>query len=262
MGKSFAEIAKEREEFVAMSNEIVRGGHFDLTAQQLKIILYIISKIKPDDDVDTWYTIEIVDLCRCCGIKLTGSTYYTRLKADLKKLTFRKWYPVPNSADEYSLSWLGDVKLSKGSGTVTIIFNPFMGPYLFQLKENYTQYELLRILTFESKYSIRLYMLLKSYIYLDKLKKNIPQQVTLDVDWLRNSFVPKGYEDWRDFSKRILYVGIEEINEKSDEFHIEMETIKDRKNNRIENVKFILTPATTEQTDNARKIRKEKLKDE
>ena len=241
VGKSFAEIAKEREEFVAMSNEIVRGGHFDLTAQQLKIILYIISKIKPDDDVDTWYTIEIVDLCRCCGIKLTGSTYYTRLKADLKKLTFRKWYPVR---------------------TVTIIFNPFMGPYLFQLKENYTQYELLRILTFESKYSIRLYMLLKSYIYLDKLKKNIPQQVTLDVDWLRNSFVPKGYEDWRDFSKRILYVGIEEINEKSDEFHIEMETIKDRKNNRIEKVKFILTPATTEQTDTARKIRKEKLKDE
>ena len=128
VGKSFAEIAKEREEFVAMSNKIVRGGHFDLTAQQLKIILYIISKIKPDDDVDTWYTIEIVDLCRCCGIKLTGSTYYTRLKADLKKLTFRKWYPVPNSADEYSLSWLGDVKLSKGSGTFTIIFNPFMGP--------------------------------------------------------------------------------------------------------------------------------------
>ena len=39
VGKSFAEIAKEREEFVAMSNEIVRGGHFDLTAQQLKIIM-------------------------------------------------------------------------------------------------------------------------------------------------------------------------------------------------------------------------------
>lgn len=260
MRKTIGDIVREREEFVVMSNELIRNGQYDLTAQQLKIILYIISKIKPDDDVDTWYSIEIVDLCKCCGINITESgTYYTRLKADLKKLTFRTWFSLPGSDAEYSISWLGDVKISKGTGTVTIIFNPFMAPYLFKLKENYTQYELQKVLTFTSKYSIRMYILLKSFIYEDKLKKNIPQTVTLDIDKFRKSMVPKGYEEWRDFSKRILSVGVEEINAKSDEFHVELDTVKDKFSGKVLKVRFILTAASAEQSDGARKIRKEKL---
>ena len=68
MSKSREDIARQREEYVVLSNQLIRQGNYDLTAQQLKIILYIISKIRPNDDVYTWYTIRITDLCRCCGL--------------------------------------------------------------------------------------------------------------------------------------------------------------------------------------------------
>ena len=263
MARTRTDVVKEREEFVVMRNDLIRNTQFDLTAQQMKIILYIISKIMPNDGVDTWYTIEIRDLCRCCGIKITESgVYYNRLKTDLKKLTWRNWHQLDSSDTEYSISWIGDVKISKGSGTVSIIFNPFMEQYLFMLRENYTQYELQRILTFTSKYSIRLYMLLKSFCYDDKLKRNIPQTITLDLDRLRGSFVNRGYEEWRDFSRRILNVGVSEINEKSDDFHLEMDTVQDKMTNKVVKVKFILTSPSLEQTENARAVRKEKLAEE
>lgn len=259
MSKADQDVIREREEYVALSNRLIRQGHYDLTAQQMKIIFYIISKIRPTDDVYTWYSIEIRDLCRCCGIRITDSgVYYKRLKTDLKKLTWRSWFSLPDSEWENSISWLGDVAISKGSGLIKVIFNPFMGTFLFQLKENYTQYELQKILTFSSKYTIRVYVLLKSFIYQDKLDRNIPHSILLDLDRLRFSLVARGYEDWRDFYKRILGVALAEINEKSDEFHVEIETIRDR-SNKIEKVRFILTAATAEQTDRAKAIRKEKL---
>jgi predicted transcriptional regulator len=105
-------------------------------------------------------------------------------------------------------------------------------------------------------------MLLKSFCYDDKLKRNIPQTITLDLDRLRGSFVNKGCEEWRDFSRRILNVGVSEINEKSDDFHLEMDTVQDKMTNKVVKVKFILTSPSLEQTENARAVRKEKLAEE
>ena len=62
MARTRTDVVKEREECVVMRNDLIRNTQFDLTAQQMKIILYIISKIMPNDGVDTWYTIEIRDL--------------------------------------------------------------------------------------------------------------------------------------------------------------------------------------------------------
>jgi len=259
LSKSREDIARQREEYVVLSNQLIRQGNYDLTAQQLKIILYIISKIRPNDDVYTWYTIRITDLCRCCGIKISESgTYYNRLKTDLKKLTFRSWFSMPDSEWENSISWLGDVGINRGSGEIKVIFNPFMAPLLFHLKENYTQYELQKILTFSSRYSIRVYMLLKSYTYQSKLENNIPHGVTLDLDRLRNALVTKGYEDWRDFHKRVLSVALDEINTRSDDFHVEIETIKDRYN-KVAKVKFVFTAADALQSDQARAARENKF---
>ena len=37
MSKADQDVIREREEYVALSNRLIRQGHYDLTAQQMKI---------------------------------------------------------------------------------------------------------------------------------------------------------------------------------------------------------------------------------
>lgn len=48
-------------------------------------------------------------------------------------------------------------------------------PYLLQLKERFTRYELKNILYFKNKYSIRIYELLKQYEKIGKREINIKE---------------------------------------------------------------------------------------
>ena len=87
-----------------------------------------------------------------------------------------------------------------------------MKPYLLQLKKNFTQYELIYTLQFKSKYTIRLYELIKSIHYreLEEYKRVFK---TEEIKELLNG---EKYTQYRDFKQRVLLPSIKEINENSD----------------------------------------------
>ena len=87
-----------------------------------------------------------------------------------------------------------------------------MKPFLLQLKENFTQYELLWTLNFKSKYSIRFYELVKSIHYhdLDTYSREF------DLDELRRILGAETYKTYQTFKVRVLEPAIQEINSYSD----------------------------------------------
>jgi plasmid replication initiation protein len=95
-----------------------------------------------------------------------------------------------------------------------------MKPYLLQLKEKFTEYELIYTLNFKSKYSIRLYEFLKSIHY---NKKEAYTQI-IPINKFQ-SMLDSPYTTFKDFHTRVLKPAQKEINSYSDiVFSYELET--------------------------------------
>lgn len=259
MGSSRQKILSDREQYVVKANDLIRRTRYDLTAQQQKIVLYCISKIKPEDDINTRYEINITELANACGLKIDeGGKYYTTLKRDLDKLTTRQWCTLDNGI-RMTISWIGDAMIIPLNSTVYITFNPHMQPYLFDLKEKYTQYKLQNVLVFRGKYSIRLYELLRSYTTQRNLKEYREAEITLTVEELRALLDVNGYKDWREFNRRVIAPAIEEINIRAEDIHILYYPIRGERSRSTEKINFVIEPADPKQQARAEKARRKKL---
>lgn len=247
----------DRNQYVVKANDLIRKTRYNLTTQQQKIVLFAISKIKPDDDVHTQYELNLDELCEACGLNLdAGGYYYTSLKEDLKKLSKREWCVMPDGT-ERTISWIGDATIIPLNSTVYITFNPNMEPYLFELRARYTQYKLQNVLVFKGKYSIRLYEILRSYITQSEIDKRIEKHIDIDIDDLRNTLAISSYPRWADFDRYVIKNAIEEINECAEDIHINYEPIRDGR--QIKKVLFIITAARAKQMLSASHKRKARL---
>lgn len=249
---------KENQQYlVVKANDLIRKTRYNLTAQQQKIVLYAISKIKPNDPPQTWYQINIDEICEACGIEIDGGHYYKVIKEDLQKLTTRLWVKMPDNS-EATVSWISDAEIIPLSGKVYIKFHEKMAPYLFELRERYTMYHLEDVLVFKSRHSIRLYELLRSYITSRDIVREIEKDVSFTVEQLREILAVDKYNRWADLNRFVIKKAVDEINLCNDIIHIEYETFKGEGRN-IELVNFIITPARYKQIINARKQKKERL---
>ena len=249
----------DREQYVVKANDLIRRTRYTLTAQQQKIVLFAISKIKPEDDIDTEYTFDINELANACGMKIRdGGSYYDRIKEDLDILTTRQWCTMPDGA-ERTISWIGDAEIIKNDAKVTITFNKYMQPYLFDLKEKYTQYRLQNVLVFRGKYAIRLYEIMRSYTTQRALEDDIEKDITITLEDLRYLLDTQSYKYWTDFERFILRPAIKEINERAEDIHVEYEPMRGDHTRSIEKINFIITSARIKQVYNAHIVRKEKL---
>lgn len=77
------EIIESREMFVAKSNALIQRSRYSLTLQQQRILLFLISKIKPTDTPEETYTFSIEEFCKVCGITASTGDYYKTIKDDL-----------------------------------------------------------------------------------------------------------------------------------------------------------------------------------
>ena len=149
-----------------------------MTIQEQRCILYVISKIKPEDEVFQEYTFSLKDFYALCGIE---SQSYTRLKGTLKELADKSWWHKVGKR-EILLRWFSTIVLDEGSDTVTVKLHEHMMPHLLRLADQakhnktfYTQYTLKYVLPMRRQFSPRLYELLKSY-----QKNNLEWYFTLD----------------------------------------------------------------------------------
>ena len=93
----------ERDRYVVKANELIQKSRFNLTLQQQKIVLYLISQIERNDKEFKLYSFSIQQFCKVCGINYTSGKNYNDLKEDgtpvIKELgwtpdTVLK-YPIP-----------------------------------------------------------------------------------------------------------------------------------------------------------------------
>lgn len=231
------EILTRREYLVVKGNELIQQNRFELSLTEQKTVAFICSMIKPIDIKDSIkgvpfqleYEFNIRDYCKVCGIDYAGGKNYKDIKATLKHLADRSMW-LDDGESETLMRWLSYVKVNKKSEKVLIEIDRTIAPFLFDLKEKFTQYQLYNILAMKSAFSVRIYELMKSYAY--------QKSKTFDLDELKRLLgveSVKSYDRFPSFRQKVLEVAQREINELTD-INIYFEPIT--KGRKVVKVKF------------------------
>lgn len=214
------EVRALQNQTVVKNNELITKTNFNLSAQAQKVILFLISQIKPEDDDFKEYEFSIPEFCRACGIDADSGKHYDAVKDALRELRKAEihyhgseWIPLQDGS-EALLSWIENPVVNRKNGKIWLRLDKNMRPFLLHLRDHFTKYELIWTLQFNSRYAIRLYEFCKSVHY-DKSK---PYDFKMTPKDLQARLGAEIYTRWTDVRRRALEPAISEVNEKSDIF--------------------------------------------
>lgn len=233
------------EKTVRKSNELIQKSRFNLSLQQQKIVLYLISHISPYDDDFKTFDFDIREFCRACGIDYDNGGNYELLKKQIKAIRDESLWLALNDEDETEtlFNWIEKARIKKKSGIVQIRLDEDLKPYLLQLKENFTKYEIIYTLNFKSKYTIRLYELIKSIHY-----QEIEQlEYVFSLDKLRKLTGAEKYKTYQHFKDRVLKMAVKEINQYSDK-KVSFEPISNPGGKRVCAIRFYISSKSPTET--------------
>lgn len=200
-----------RDKSIVKANDLIQKSRFSLSLLQQKIVLYLISQITSFDKEFKLYEFDIREFCQVCGIDFDNGGNYAYLKEQIKTIADKSlWIKIED--EETLLRWIEKPYINKKEGKIKIRLDEDMKPFLLQLKANFTQYELIYTLHFKSKYSIRLYELIKSIHYHDLE----PYERIYTVDELKTLLDAEKYDTYQHFREKVLDKAVEEINKHSD----------------------------------------------
>ena len=206
MGKK--ESLDERFQKVVKANALIQKSRFSLSTQEQKIILYLITKIKPCDEDFKLYEFSIFDFCHVCGIHDESGKTYADLKKSLQKLSDKSIWITLEDGRQTLLRWIERPFIEPNKGVVQIKLDNLMKPFLLKLQDNFTQYTLFYTLAMRSKYSIRIYELLKSYQH-----KGLYE---CGIEDFKKQIYAEAYKQHADFKRYVVETAIREMNEFSD----------------------------------------------
>ncbi|OAH61499.1 replication initiation protein [Domibacillus aminovorans] len=211
---------------VTKSNLLIEAN-YKLGVVEQKIILCLASNISPADSDFKTYTLPIKEFTNLLGLK--GTPKYTELRQITKEL-MQKVFEVRIDRKVIQVSWLSYVAYNETEGAIDIRFDPFLRPYLLELKKEFTSYKLENIIKLKSSYSIRIYELLKQY---EKL-----QERTFQLTSLRKMLgAEEIYPAYGNFKQRVLVPAQKELKMKTD-ISFEIEEVK--KGRKVEKIKFLI----------------------
>ena len=121
-----------------------------------------------------------------------------------------------------TISWATNASLKKvgNRGIIEIEFDPKINPSLLNLTGKFTAYPLHDVMRLRSKYGFSLYELICSYEYEGNILE-VPEEKLIEL------FDAESYKDQPNkLSKRVLDIGVQDINENTLGLRVEYERIK------------------------------------
>jgi len=216
---------------IAMQHNNLVEAKYSMTLQQKRIMIWLVSQIRPDDIDFKEHVLSIRKLIEIC--QLSGESSYK----EIRNITFsliEKGIRIiditdPDNKREIQVSWLSSADYYQGQ--VKLSFSPKLKPYLLQLKEKFTSINVIDLMQFKSVHAIRIYELLKQY-------QDIGERV-LSLEEIKDCCgVRDKLKQYIHFEKKLILTAQREINVKSD-IYFDFERIKPSR--KITGIKFIIT---------------------
>ncbi|OOO61217.1 replication initiation protein [Clostridium tepidum] len=214
---------------VKKSNYFIMNCSYDLSLEEQKLILTLASMVQPEDEEFKPYNFRISDFMELLGVDT--KTKYTEIPKITKEL-MKKVFEIQEDNSLLQVAWLSSARYEKGSGMVTLKFSPDLKPYMLQLRDRFTQYQLANILSMKCKYSPRIYEILKC----NEFKKQ--GYVELEIEDLRKLLKADNvYSLYADFKRKVIKPTQKELKKLSD-ISFEFEEIKTGR--KVTSIKFYI----------------------
>ena len=218
--------AATKNQLVIQSNALINSA-YSMSLAEKRIMLFMISQIHKDDKDFKPYRMNIKDFMNQIGTKAQNE--YERAREITKSMITRA-VEINDGDKLIQVALLSSAIYYKGSGYVELKFDPELKPYLLQLKEKFTVYQIQNILPLQSIYSIRIYELLKQF---EKLKERIIKM----SDLKKILKVEEQYDRYNDFKRFVILQARRELSQNTD-ISFEFEEIK--LGRKIDSIKFII----------------------
>lgn len=188
---------------VVKHNDLIEAK-YKLSLVEQKIILYTVSQLNRDEDNFKLIKVKISDIAELIGDEVHRYTEFRKIANDLmdKKVTL-------SNRPNLDMRWLASSEYI-GEGIIELEFSEKLIPYLLQLKQRFTRYEIKNILSMKSSYSVRIYELMKQYENIGKREFELIEFKT--CLGLKSDEYSRIY----DFERFVLKVAKEEINRDTD----------------------------------------------
>jgi plasmid replication initiation protein len=214
---------------VTKSNYFIMNSSYDLSLEEQKLILTLASMVQPNDEEFKSYIFKISEFMELLGVE--NQSKYTEIPKITKEL-MKKVFEIQEGNTLIQTAWLSGVRYEKGSGMVTLKFNPDLKPYMMQLSTVFTQYKLANILSMKSKYSPRIYEILKC----NEFKKQ--GYIEIEVFELRKLLRTEDiYPLYADFKRFVIQRTQKELKKLSD-INFDFEEIKTGR--KVTSLKFFI----------------------
>lgn len=225
------------ENFIVKSNELARHGKYKLTAQQQLLLGFMISRVKPEDDINAIFSIRIKDYFDISYTSGDSNKNVDDLKNNLQAIADKSvWLDLPgHKGKKILLRWLDRVEIDTVEGVINYTFHKDMTTHLFNLEVRKTMYKLKDYAALKGKYARRLYDFLISYARLDKY-----HSLVVPLDELKSVLMAENYTTFKDFRRRVLDCSIEEINEKTLLFVSYQQPEREGAKREYKNITFVL----------------------
>ena len=182
---------------VTKSNYFIMNSSYDLSLEEQKLILTLASMVQPEDEEFKPYIFKISDFMELLGVE--NQAKYTEIPRITKEL-MKKVFEIEEGNRVIQTAWLSGAIYEKGTGYVTLKFNPDLKPYMLKLNTMFTQYKLANILSMKSKYSPRIYEILKC----NEFKRQ--GYIEIEVEELRKLLKADNiYPLYADFKRKIIF---------------------------------------------------------
>ena len=182
------------------------NARYEYTELQLDLLFFLLSKLRKDQQ-DRVYELNIKDLSMLTGKKYNAA-YLHKATADMGSRVFEV-----QTETRYRQLWMFQrVDYLLGQGIIEIKLTEDITPYLFDLKENFTSYELASALRLTSKYAKRIYQYCSQWKDQGETKKYDIQEFKQMLGLLDDKGKDKAVR-MSDFRESVLDVAVKQINE-------------------------------------------------
>lgn len=193
-------------ELEVRQHNALTNARYEYSELQLDLLFFLISKLRKDQQ-DRVYELNIKDLSSLTGKKYNAA-YLHRATADMGSRVFEV-----QTETRYRQLWMFQrVDYLLGQGIIEIKLTEDITPYLFDLKENFTSYELASALRLTSKYAKRIYQYCSQWKDQGESKKYDIQEFKMMLGLLDDKGKDKAVR-MSDFRESVLDVAVKQINE-------------------------------------------------
>lgn len=224
-------------EIVKKSNVLCRAKWAVESVYEPRLVALVAARVHKDDKDFFNYEIPVKEIL---GSRVDGRAY--KLLSDVTDNLMKRIILLPRDHGGFAKANIFSFcEYLPEKGVIVARFDPAMKPHYLELKEKFTQYNLMEFLTLPSTYSQRLYEVLKSW------DDGRPEKVLHLTDLFETLDAPTTLQRYPDFRRFVLEKAHKDINKKTT-LEYEWEPIK--KGRSVQAIRFIFIHDGAKKTSN------------